>query len=570
MHSHIDRRFLFIAIPLLLCTASASNLKLPREIETCSSAQACIAVLDKVVPRNSDGSDTGGKVLAAKLKRFGDPAKRELLKRAVSGHCGWRNLAGAILMYWGEWSPSDVPELRAGLRKDHGGWLARPLADIGTTEAIQALVEDLPYGRDNQTYGALSRLGAKAIPYLFPLLEQTKSSDSAARVIRDMGNDAVPFASKWASLAADPRQPQEARIAGLKGLQAIGGAARRACEPLHGLINDQNTTLRTQAMATLKAVHDPVVASEVARSCRPSADPYESLAMQAHFCLSDLAQFGVDAGEVGAQLLPFLLSHNAAERADAITTLGMIGYEPAVPEILEALHSQDWREVYAAIRSLGWLGAKRSVPELIRVSREHWLPEVRERAARVVSALNSAEGRVKRPQRFGYLEPGLEQFSPDHMILRKEPVCSSGRWQWKETPFAAPRRRNTNRDTSLALADGKLEGTNRGEWGGELSWHSAVGGTTVLREHNVVAMETDADGAMVLFGLSHMGFVDGYVLDLRRSPDGQWQLKEVARLPADADGLTSIGTGLFAAWSSGRVVVFSSSGIQGLATCVPH
>jgi hypothetical protein len=44
--------------------------------------------------------------MADSLRRFGEPAKQELLRRATGAHPGWRNIAGAILMYWRDWSPS--------------------------------------------------------------------------------------------------------------------------------------------------------------------------------------------------------------------------------------------------------------------------------------------------------------------------------------------------------------------------------------------------------------------------------------------------------------------------------
>ena len=49
---------------------------------------------------------------------------------------------------------------------DPGGWVARPLGQIATPEAIEVLIEDLPRGEENQTDFVLSHLGARAIPYL--------------------------------------------------------------------------------------------------------------------------------------------------------------------------------------------------------------------------------------------------------------------------------------------------------------------------------------------------------------------------------------------------------------------
>ena len=71
----------------------------------------------------SDGSiGPDEELIAKKLSTFGESAKRELLRRAAGGNAGWRNLSGAVLANWKNWSPSDVPELHAALRLDPGGW----------------------------------------------------------------------------------------------------------------------------------------------------------------------------------------------------------------------------------------------------------------------------------------------------------------------------------------------------------------------------------------------------------------------------------------------------------------
>jgi hypothetical protein len=65
-----------------------------------------------------------------------------------------------------------------------------------------------------------------------------------------------------------------------------------------------------------------------------------------------------------------------------------------------------------------------------------------------------------------------------------------------------------------------------------------------------------------------MSLAYGYVLQVTRTPEKTWKLAEVARLPAQADALAAIGPDLFAAWSDGRVVVFSAKrGILGMAAC---
>jgi hypothetical protein len=118
------------------------------------------------------------------------------------------------------------------------------------------------------------------------------------------------------------------------------------------------------------------------------------------------------------------------------------------------------------------------------------------------------------------------------------------------------------------LGAGALVGTNMGEFGGELTWQPVNGQAQTLIKDNVVAIEPSASGAIVLFGLAHMGIVHGYAVRVTKRDDGGWSLSELARLPASADALATIAPSLFAAWSANWVVVFSDQAIVGLARCV--
>lgn len=486
--------------------------------------------------------------------------KQELLKRATGSHPGWRNVAGAILGEWHSFSSSDVPPLREALRESPGGWVARSLGEIGTPEAIQALVEDLPNGSESQTGFALSDLGAKAVPYLFPLLESDKDAKEAAHVIGEMGSAISSLVPGWIAKAADSNQHAPARIAALRAIAAYGRCPETSCRALHPLLHDSNAKIRNEAETSLRSVHDPVVAEDVSQKCHPSADLFDSLAFDALRCLSELADYGPGASDVGLKLLPFLNSQNGAERSYGIATLGRIGFTPAIPQIEEALRDADWRVEYAAIRSLGWLGDVTAVPTLEKIASEHWLPEMRAKAKQVAKGLSSQ----------GHIEPEDGMFRIDRDVLGPVPPCDSNHWRWGDILFLTPPSSDV-RDTRLEVPDGRFLGTNHGEWGGELKWVPSRGEPAVLHKDNVVAIESDEDGPIVLFGLAHLGLAHGYAVHVTHDSAGAWKLTEVARLPTEPSGLIPLGSGLFAAPSEGRIVVFSAKqGILGLASCVPN
>ena len=121
----------------------------------------------------------------------------------------------------------------------------------------------------------------------------------------------------------------------------------------------------------------------------------------------------------------------------------------------------------------------------------------------------------------------------------------------------------------MTFDDGVLVGFDMGEWGGRLTWTGAEGQTELIIDDNVIAIEPADGGAMVLFGYAHMGQTYGYAGYLSKGEYGSWPFKEIARLPYDAQALATIGPNLFAAWSGGRVVIFSDKGVLGLASCTP-
>jgi HEAT repeat protein len=567
------RYFGSLILVLLAFVRPTSAGQIPAGMRTCAPLADCMKLLDGVAAKANGGIGPEEVEIRGILQKFGEPAKQELLRRAVGNNRGWRNLAGAILEGWGSWFPSDVPALRLGLLKDPGGWSARGLREIGTMDAIRALVEDVPrLDEDNQTVFALVELGAKTIPFLIPLLEEKKTAKSAQRVIGEMDDSALPFAFQWAQIATDASKPTRVRVGALRGVAAFGSRGRSASEKLPPLLSSRDPAIRTEVDATLRTVRNPAVIHEVARACAPRAERFDPMPTDSFLCLSEIAEYGDDGQGAGPELLPFLSSKNGVERAHAITTLAAIGYKSALPQIREALSSPDWRVTYAAVRALGWLGDKEALPDLEKVASNHWLPELRDEATRTMAALRSPEGRLERTGKFFPPDETRDPFEIDRASLGREASCSSHRWVWNGTSFALTWRDEgvpAKRNTSLEFPSGSLHGTDLGEFGGTLTWKDVdrITKPKVIFKDDVIGMEKDGDGAMVLFGLAHMGFEYGYVLRVERSPDNEWNISELARLPGVGEALTTIAPGVFAALSRNRVVVFTRTGILGMATC---
>ncbi|MEG9436680.1 hypothetical protein JAO29_10965 [Edaphobacter sp. HDX4] len=241
---------------LALCAESRAihAYSLPSAFSGCRNFESCLSALDSKA-RTSDGSTSPDEeAIAAKLSTFGEPAKIELLRRAAGDNIGWRNLSQAILYNWKTWSPSDVPELQAALRRDPGGWMAKPLATIATPAAIEALVEDLPKGSQNQTDFALEKLGPRAVPALMPLLENAGTAAPAMRVIKSMGESVASRQVEWVQTAIDVTKPLPERLAALRAISALGSRARQSAASISSLAESTEPALRRQTISTLEAV----------------------------------------------------------------------------------------------------------------------------------------------------------------------------------------------------------------------------------------------------------------------------------------------------------------------------
>jgi hypothetical protein len=275
----------------------------------------------------------------------------------------------------------------------------------------------------------------------------------------------------------------------------------------------------------------------------------------------------------GESLTPFLLSANGAERAYGILALGFLDYAPATPKIEEALDAKDWRVVYAAIWAAGWLGDRDATAKLDKLASSFWLDELRQDAAHVAAALRSSEGHVARGT-WKVMHQGMRR-DPTWVITEgfggTQASCPGNRWQWQGEMFTIQSSRD-ERAHSLRFGNGnfwgELVGTDHGEWGGTLSWIPARGRPEVLDRDNVHGMDYDNDGAIVLFGLAHMGFNYGYALKVSRNADGTWTQTEVAQLPGEPEWWTRLKSDGMAVMAGDRVVVFSSNeGILGVAPC---
>jgi hypothetical protein len=326
----------------------------------------------------------------------------------------------------------------------------------------------------------------------------------------------------------------------------------------------------------------------------------------------------------------FLNSPNGMDRANGASVLGFIGYRPAIPRLIALLDDPDWHVVYASARALRWFQAREAIPALQRVAATHWLPDIRAFAGHVIVTLQVPDRGTIKPDRGTRKQAfvnradqslfGTDMFSIHATVLSVVDACESERWRWGTREFGWPQAVSETvprrfqqlgygaRHSGFAtvpvarvgnLPQGDLVAVDAGEFGGGLSWQPRGGQREDLYEGNATNVLPASDGAVALFsagGISdnlpvgedkdrfvtlpdgeqlHEGHLlanyplgDGFVLHVVRDGSGKWQLNEPARLIQGLSAMGAIGPDLYAAWSAGRVIVFDTQKILGLAACV--
>ena len=600
-------RVLLAACALLasggLALSQDAAAELDRQIANCRSLTACLRLLDV----NAQIANAHAAEFALRLEQFGDPAKQELLKRALARNYNVTepvDSADAILRHWQNWSESDIPEVQRVLRANPDSQIGWTFLKIDSAQSIRVLVEDAALYGNSVSAEAVAAASKKALPHIVARLT-TEDWQSFGGLLWQISEKISLPNETWSSEAADATKPINERVTALRALSSQRSMAAGVRQALDPLLLDLNREIQFEAVRAVRSTKGEVPAEALARTCPRRDDAFTSrdapgFRSEWWNCLRDFANFESAARPFGDLIASrFLESPNGADRSDGATVLGYIGYEQAEPKLIELLRDKDWRVVYASMRALGWLGAKDAIPSLEQAGSAHWLPDIKSYAEVVVAALRSSAGELARPAAWAIGTNQSVRRVPDHFPITSTVliagVCNSGTWQWQDIRFRAPDTRVRHRDSRLAirgrngLQSGALAGRDNGEFGGDLLWRPRRGDAELLYRGNIAAIERSSEGAIVvvheggggwalnsdydnldedvvLISNGPSGF--GYALHLGRDSSGRWQMHEVGRLLQGEVMVRSIGRDLYAAWSAGRAIVFDTERLLGLAGCV--
>jgi hypothetical protein len=260
--------------------------------------------------------------------------------------------------------------------------------------------------------------------------------------------------------------------------------------------------------------------------------------------LRQLAELGTAARKDAPYVIERLQDENWDVRAEAARTLGRIGATEAIPQLLAAVTPNDWRLTFEAMSSLVELKAPQADAVLATIASSYWLPSIAEAARNL--------GKGEPPPRSAAttsfrLTLDVCNAKADRTSI---PRCSSpsdeadGRRYAEENNayWRLFRRKFRNQPDlsgasralpTLDVPDGRLIGTDHGEFGGALGFLNtrthAIQETII--DENVLGLVQRRDRVVVVTGLDHGGLNRGYIWQVRRAGDGRWAAQRLWRLP---------------------------------------
>lgn len=545
-------------------------------VDACSDVASCLLVEER---HRSDLGPDGRMALGDRILAFGPVGRSALVDLAIDERSSFA--IGALTRADG-WTDREIDRLISDIGSDPGNRLTRVLASTGDPRA-EAVILRLLFSSD-ESYSDLTEAAVTLVPSRWRDMLNEWERRSAAGMdtwaVEYVFTRADPGAHVVREIAAETANDRRRsrRLVAVMALSEMGEAAIAVEPDLVRLANDPDTEIATIARSGLMMMGNTQFAVQIATErCVPITDAFAPYLHEISNCPYYYFQRNPDAAIAAGEVLRRLLSSpHADQRSIVARTLSEAGDTRIIPRLRAMLTSANWRDVNAALEALRRLEAVEASGDMRALSVSHWHPYIRERARRAAEALETGA-----PSDFPPGEPHYERLWADSY---PRPECTSGRWVWQgselpaiEAQVAYEPADSFGAERRLDIATGYLTGSDRGEWGGELVWHSGSNEPAILIERNIRTMLPYRDGALISTGLAHLGMQEGAVFRVEFSPEGDPEIFQVAELPgAPLGGMAHITDRLYAVSElrsevdpDGFVTVFDAEiGILGLADCV--
>lgn len=596
---HVTRKPSRLTALVFLCLAAGDALARVEGVagSLCDSPASCVAALDALsdrAPAANGGMGPVEQALAEAFGRVGAEAVPQLILRLADSDLRRAELASYMLGSIKPIDPRYLPQISAGL--DRGLlWLPMALAGTGTTEAAAELVRrylSAPRGSETAYFAAIKEMAALVAPIVVAKARCTDLCGAEfhlrmSQVMPLLGDSRAKAGFGLMEIAESSKDP--AQVDETLGLIAALGTAASDLET-------RLIAFRTERPAHGRSVANALIGIGSRESGGIFADRLRGNASSLD--LRDVAIAGLAAYDAGPALLPLLENPERSLRIGAARAIGMIGYEPAAPLLLERLdEEQDVRAVWSLIDALEMLRYAPSLPALTRLANGHWYPAVRRKAAAAAVNVRSGTTRPVISDRraaiaafFAYEEVGRDVASCSELPGDpKRPPSGSKLYRrdseahlqaiafpdqedvWLPDPSGPNGFRIEKKaveripDVAVRVEGGWLTGSDRGEWGGELVFAGDEGARVKIMDANVEDIYESGTSYLVVAGSGDRGQIHR----LARDRTGIWTAKFWLSLPGAprASLLTEAGD-LVIDTVAGTVVV-ANGGEMRMAECGP-
>jgi hypothetical protein len=269
--------------------------------------------------------------------------------------------------------------------------------------------------------------------------------------------------------------------------------------------------------------------------------------------LSLVGQLGEAAKEAAPEIARYL-NDDWDTRAEAARVLGQIGATDRVQTLSALITDEDWFLTYRVVESLAKLDPGDKTGKRKEIAKNYWHPAVRDIANRSLNGKIEEDGQKHFMPSLTYdycrsLVPAAERPDPQDSLAKAQQKSEEAQHEYEQQISAVHEFDAAELATNQKTIDSDiLQGTDHGEFGGELSVISA-GKNYVIFKDNINAVVLTSRGIFAVNSLSHMFTDYGYLLELRFE-NGRWTARKTFRLQG----------GIYQVYQAGDKLMFIGSG----------
>jgi HEAT repeat protein len=347
---------------------------------------------------------------------------------------------------------------------------------------------------------------------------------------------------------------------------------------LRNLLKDNEPEVRQQAAAILTGYGD-LAAIDAAIKRIETESGWDRV-----FAIRNFAKFGLEAARHGPAIRRYLKDSDWDVRARTAQTLAAIGDRGAVPMLIAAIDDRDWLLTFRAVEALAVLGGSEAQTALRSKAARHWHPAVRLAAESLLAgkpalpALKHGAIDMQEPYT-RYCEPiTAKDRAPDSLRFgsTQNGMDELNAWNQKNLSryagdFGAHPRLKSAVKPQNTLRHGEwiFTGTDRGEWGGQLTVRKGAAGTEqILLTENVRGVFLVDNQIMAVTGLAHMMDWGGFLHVLVQDSNGRWHAERRLRLTGAPDIFVA-PDGTIGVWSGGGSMLVHPDGRPEWLACAP-